>query len=71
MIKSFWGGNDNKYEVKLEIEDKIGGVKLTLEELEEYFETLNKKGIKIRGNNIINVNVKCSNVKIGVKKDKK
>ena len=69
MIKSFWAGNDNKYEVKLEIEDKIGGAKITVEELEKYFETINKKGIKIRGNNINND--RCSNVKIGVKKNKK
>ena len=67
MVKSFWVDNHN-VGIKLEIED-IGGVKQTVKELEEYFETINKKGIKIRGNNINNV--KCSNVKIGVKKNKK
>ena len=69
MVKSFWGGNDNKGVVKLEIED-IGGVKITVEELEEYFETINKKKIKIRGNNINNVKTR-DNVKIRIKKDKK
>ena len=68
MIKSFWAGNDNKDEVKLEIEE-IGGVKIGVEELEEYFKRINIKSIKIRGNNINNV--KWSNVKIRVKKNKK
>ena len=68
MIKSFWADNDNKDEVKLEIEE-IGGVKIGVEELEEYFKRINIKSIKIRGNNINNV--KWSNVKIRVKKNKK
>lgn len=67
MIKSFWGDNHNGG-MKLEIEE-IGGVKIGVEELEEYFKRINIKSIKIRGNNINNV--KWSNVKIRVKKNKK
>ena len=69
MVKSFWGDNDNNGGIILEIED-IGGVKITVEELEEYFETIKKNKIKIRGNNINNVKTRC-NVKIRIKKDKK
>ena len=61
--------NNNKGEVKLEIEDIMVGVKIACEELEEYFETIKKNGIKIRGDTIYNV--ERSNVKIGVKKNKK
>ena len=71
MINSFWG--DNIGNIKLKIEEIIGDVKIKVEELEENFETINKKVIKIRVNNIVNNinNVKCSNVKIGFKKNKK
>ena len=62
MINSFWGDKHNG-RVKLEIEE-IGGVKIGLEKLEEYFKKINIKSIKIKDNNI-------NNVKIGVKKDKK
>lgn len=67
MINSFWG--DNIGNIKLKIEEIIGDVKIRVEGLEENFETINKKVIKIGDNNINNV--KCSNVKIGVKKNKK
>ena len=67
MINSFWG--DNIGNIKLKIEEIIGDVKIRVEGLEENFEKINKKVIKIGDNNINNV--KCSNVKIGVKKNKK
>jgi len=66
MIKSFWGDKHNGG-IKLEIEE-IRGVKIGIEELEEYLKRINIKSIKIRGNNINNV--KWSNVKIRVKENK-
>ena len=53
MINSFWG--DNIGNIKLKIEEIIGDVKIRVEGLEENFETINKKVIKIGDNNINNV----------------
>tara|TARA_B110000444_G_scaffold248124_1_gene271630 strand:- start:1398 stop:1607 length:210 start_codon:yes stop_codon:yes gene_type:complete len=68
MVKSFWADIHNNGVMKLEIEE-TGGVKITMEELEEYFETIKIDSKKITGDTIYDVE-RWSNVKIKFKKNK-